>query len=165
MVVLLFTLRVRDSLWIPGLLVAGAGQALRIWAAGTISKHQALTEAGPYAFSRNPLYVGTVLMAYGLTLAMRDALLFFLIIPPLCLYYVLLVRTEERALESRFGEAYRSYLEATPRWLGLPGKERVPASGRFLWRQVLKNREQWVALRSAAVVLWLFLVSLWRSVL
>src|ERR1700733_11921811 len=56
------------SLWIGGV-VAAAGALLRIWAAGHIEKGKSLARGGPYAFTRNPLYLGSLVMATGVMLA------------------------------------------------------------------------------------------------
>ena len=54
-----------------GLPVAVCGLLLRAWAAGHVRKDQSLTTCGPYAFVRNPLYLGTLLVAAGFALASR----------------------------------------------------------------------------------------------
>src|SRR5690606_11506294 len=54
---------------LAGAALAAAGIALRAWAAGTIVKNAVLTTTGPYAHTRNPLYVGSFLLGLGLALA------------------------------------------------------------------------------------------------
>ncbi|HZD05008.1 MAG TPA: methyltransferase, partial [Longimicrobiales bacterium] len=58
----------------PALLATGAGLAavglaVRAWAAGFIHKERELTTAGPYAYTRNPLYLGSFLVGIGVTVA------------------------------------------------------------------------------------------------
>ena len=53
------------------------GLLLRAWAAGCLAKNQRLATGGPYAFTRNPLYIGTLLVALGLTIAARNPYLAF----------------------------------------------------------------------------------------
>ena len=60
----------RDSLMVGGVL-AVLGEMIRIWASGHIQKTLSLATGGPYAHTRNPLYVGSVLMALGLLIAAR----------------------------------------------------------------------------------------------
>ncbi|MEP6960842.1 MAG: isoprenylcysteine carboxylmethyltransferase family protein, partial [Acidobacteriota bacterium] len=55
-----------------GLALALAGLLLRAWAAGHLEKNQALAESGPFAYVRNPLYIGTLITAAGLTWASRS---------------------------------------------------------------------------------------------
>ena len=56
----------RDWVW-PGLAVLATGEAIRCWAAGHLAKNSELVTAGPYAFVRNPLYLGRLLIFSGLT--------------------------------------------------------------------------------------------------
>jgi protein-S-isoprenylcysteine O-methyltransferase Ste14 len=76
-----------------------------------------LLERGPYAFTRNPMYVGELLLwlgqalFYGSAAVLAGGVL-------LSLAMIRLIRREERALEARFGERYRDYLRRVPRWLG-----------------------------------------------
>jgi protein-S-isoprenylcysteine O-methyltransferase Ste14 len=77
-------------------------------------------EHGPYAFTRNPMYVGELLLwagqaiLYGSVAVLGGGVLLFLAM------HVALIPREERALEARFGERYRDYLGRVPRWLGRP---------------------------------------------
>ena len=68
LIFLIFMHPSRSSLWIGGLL-AFAGGTIRIWAAGHIEKGKSLAQGGPYALTRNPLYLGSFLMALGVLIA------------------------------------------------------------------------------------------------
>lgn len=57
--------------WAIGLVVAGLGIAVRSWAAGYLIKSKALITGGPYAYVRNPLYLGRVLVGTGMCIAVR----------------------------------------------------------------------------------------------
>jgi protein-S-isoprenylcysteine O-methyltransferase Ste14 len=57
--------------WGVGLIVAGLGIAIRSWAAGYLIKSKALITGGPYAYVRNPLYLGRVLIGTGMVIATR----------------------------------------------------------------------------------------------
>src|SRR5262249_11688422 len=67
----------RRSLWIGGL-IASAGAVLRIWAAGHLEKGNMLAQGGPYALTRNPLYLGSFFMAVGILIAGQG---YWLLIP------------------------------------------------------------------------------------
>src|SRR4051794_17258035 len=58
---------------LTGVPVSIGGLLLRAWAAGHLAKNQQLAQHGPYAFTRNPLYIGTLLVAFGLVIAGRSA--------------------------------------------------------------------------------------------
>src|SRR6478609_6950276 len=54
-----------------GLVVSVLGLALRAWAAGHLEKNRTLADGGPYAYTRNPLYIGTLTVALGFVIASR----------------------------------------------------------------------------------------------
>jgi protein-S-isoprenylcysteine O-methyltransferase Ste14 len=91
------------------------GIAVRAAASGHIRKNRELTTTGPYAYTRNPLYLGSILIAVGFVLAARNwwialgALLMFGII------YVPVIRDEETYLRSTF-PGYREYAASVPRF-------------------------------------------------
>ncbi len=120
----------RSFFW--GVVFALLGEALRVWGVGysgvtTRRDHVVaprLTTAGPYAFVRNPLYVGNCVTAFGFYVAAcggldwgaRIALLLLL----LGFYggvYGLIVPLEEAYLLDTFGESFRRYCQVVPRWL------------------------------------------------
>src|SRR5271156_6257967 len=98
-----------SALIIPGLAVRGL-------ASGHVQKNEQLTTTGPYAYTRNPLYLGSLIMAVGFAVAGRNwwvggiLILFFLAI------YVPVIRGEELFLSSRFPE-FEAYCQAVPRLL------------------------------------------------
>ncbi len=113
-----------------GLPLAFAGEAVRMWAVGysgvttrgdTVSA-PALVTAGPYAYVRNPLYVGNVMTAAGFALAftgknsapMRFALVGGSLAAMLGVYAII-VPHEEKYLRATFGEAFDDYVERVPR--------------------------------------------------
>src|SRR6185369_12486626 len=57
--------------WGIGLVVAGLGVAVRSWAAGYLIKSKALITGGPYAYVRNPLYLGRVMIGTGMCIAVQ----------------------------------------------------------------------------------------------
>ncbi len=103
------------------------GIAVSVWAALAFRAHNttirpdrgadALIEDGPYAWSRNPIYLGEVAALIGAALAFNR--LTFLIAAPLFAFAVdrLAIRREETYLARRFGEAYQQYTARTRRWL------------------------------------------------
>jgi protein-S-isoprenylcysteine O-methyltransferase Ste14 len=75
---------------------------------------------GPYRLSRNPMYLGELVLWLGWALFYGSVA----VLLGFCLWLVefrfVIVPREERALEARFGEPYRAYRARVPRWLGLP---------------------------------------------
>ena len=108
-----------------GALVVAAGEALRLWAVhhiGSISRTRSdrlgpLVSSGPFAFIRNPLYVGNILVWVGVAIAAQLVWFAPVAIVLLALEYHAIVRWEEGLLAERIGEPYRQYLARVPRWL------------------------------------------------
>jgi protein-S-isoprenylcysteine O-methyltransferase Ste14 len=76
-----------------------------------------IVTAGPFRFTRNPLYLGVTLIYSGLTLASNSWWGFVLLVPVLLLIHFGVVVREERYLERKFGESYRLYRERVRRYL------------------------------------------------
>ena len=96
-----------------GLPLVGAGEALRIWAAGHLHKTRELTISGPYARLRHPMYAGTLLIATALCL-MADGLVAAVAIPLLFVfffayYFPYKEAPRGRRLGRRHGEAFSAY--------------------------------------------------------
>lgn len=100
----------------PGILVCFAGASLRFWASGYLRKDSRPAVGGPYAFVRNPLYLGTYLMAVGTALATRNLWLFLVITLLFAGVYHFIILDEEEKLDRIFGEPYSRYREAVPRF-------------------------------------------------
>jgi len=81
-----------------GLPLSACGLTLRAWAAGHLAKDQRLATSGPYAFTRNPLYLGTLLAALGLAVAGRSPALALLFTALFALVYLPAIELEEQHL-------------------------------------------------------------------
>src|SRR5262245_40875172 len=90
-----------ESLWL-GLPLAAGGLLVRAWAAGCLAKNQQLATSGPYAYTRNPLYLGTLLVAAGLVIAARSAWLGILFAAVFLLIYLPVIELEEQHLRRLF---------------------------------------------------------------
>ena len=113
--VLFFVLgRPRPLTLIIGGAVALSGIVLRAWAVGYLRKNDVLATAGPYAYTRNPLYLGSFLIGLGFTIA-AGRLVLGLVFAALFLgIYVPVMRVESATLAELFGETYRRYAEGAP---------------------------------------------------
>src|SRR5262245_23895638 len=85
-----------------GLPVSVAGLLQRAWATGHLEKNIRLAESGPYAYVRNPLYLGTLLVAAGLVIASRRWLLAALFAAVFALVYLPVIELEEQHLGELF---------------------------------------------------------------
>ncbi|MGD0497814.1 MAG: isoprenylcysteine carboxylmethyltransferase family protein [Bryobacteraceae bacterium] len=125
-------------------LLAGApvsvlGLALRAWAAGCLAKDRELATGGPYAYTRNPLYIGTLVVAAGLVIAARSATLGALFAAVFALVYLPVIQNEEQHLRRLFPE-YAGYAARVPAlWPRLTPAERTRNPFRF--SLYLRNQE------------------------
>jgi protein-S-isoprenylcysteine O-methyltransferase Ste14 len=102
---------------IAGAIVALPGLALRAWASGHLRKNSALATTGPYAYTRNPLYLGSSLMGVGFTIASGRWFLGFVFAALFLGIYVPVMRVESATLAELFGESYQKYAQAVPLFL------------------------------------------------
>ncbi len=77
----------------------------------------ALVTKGPYAYSRNPVYVGLTAVYLGLIVVFDIVWGFFFLIPLLASVHFLVIMREEDYLEEKFGQKYRDYKKSVRRWL------------------------------------------------
>ena len=76
-----------------------------------------LVQDGLFAVSRNPMYLGMVLVVLGVALLLRGAVPFVVPVVLAVVLYVRFIRFEEQALEHTFGDDYRAYKARVRRWL------------------------------------------------
>lgn len=113
-----------------GALILAAGLALDVAAVLTMARHRAnvlphraataLVTTGPFALSRNPIYLGNTLVLAGFALAFAAPWFLAAAAAEAWLVTRLAIRREEAHLQARFGAAWTDYASRTPRWLGLP---------------------------------------------
>lgn len=85
-----------------GIILIIIGLGIRSWAAGMIHKNKVLTNTGPYALCRHPLYVGSLLLALGFALIINDLLLWIFLAAIIVLVYIPKIRQEETLLQRLF---------------------------------------------------------------
>jgi protein-S-isoprenylcysteine O-methyltransferase Ste14 len=152
--------RPRPAMLLVGSALGLLGEAVRVWASGHIEKTRALATGGPYAHSRNPLYVGSLLLALGVAVASASVWVMVAVAAYFLAFYPAVMREEAAFLEGRFGTAYREWAAAVPLFLPrlTPGG---PRASRFAWARVKMNREWQAALALPAVVALLYARGRW----
>jgi protein-S-isoprenylcysteine O-methyltransferase Ste14 len=133
------------------------GLVLRAWAAGCLAKNQQLATGGPYAYTRNPLYLGTLLVAAGLVTASRNIGLGILFIAVFLLIYLPVIQLEEQHLRNLFPE-YAPYAERVPALWPRLTPSHTRNSNPFRAALYLKNQEYQAGAAFGAGMLFL----LWR---
>ena len=127
---------------------------LRTAASGHVKKNQEVTSSGPYSYTRNPLYLGSIILVIGFGVASRNLWLATALIMIFVALYLPVIRAEEDFLRSRFPE-FSDYAQRVPRIIPrlAAGDSRSEFSG-ALYR---KHREYNAALGSVGMMILLIL--------
>jgi protein-S-isoprenylcysteine O-methyltransferase Ste14 len=123
-----------------GMALAVLGEAIRLWASGHIEKTERLATGGPYAHTRNPLYVGSALLALGVAVASASPFVVLAVAAYFAVLYPPVIREESAFLAARFPEEYAAWARDVPGFLPRP-RPAGPRASRFDWSRVRKNRE------------------------
>jgi Phospholipid methyltransferase len=130
------------------------GVALRAYASGYVTKNTELTVTGPYAYTRNPLYLGSMLIAFGFAVAAHSWWVALALAILFTLIYLPTIRSEEEFLRAHFSR-YEEYAERVPRlfprlWRTRPGVPAVTSPG-FSGALYRQHREYNAALGSICI--------------
>lgn len=149
---------------LSGVPVMLLGELIRTWASGFIKKDEALAQEGPYALSRNPLYLGNFFIGLGFSIMAGNLMLlvFFLII--FTLIYNVTIRNEEEKLIDKFGDIFLEYKRRVPVFFPIPAFLKSPLSpplkrrfeGGFAldWRLIIQHREHhtWLGIVGCIII-------------
>ncbi|MFN0100354.1 MAG: methyltransferase family protein [Gemmatimonadaceae bacterium] len=112
--------------WV-GLVVLAAGVLLALWSLLSLRAAQtpvepwkatrSIVDRGPYAFTRNPIYLAFAIVVLGAGLWIDRFAVVVMVVPALLVTDRVIVRREERYLTRKFGEAYLSYRQRVRRWI------------------------------------------------
>jgi protein-S-isoprenylcysteine O-methyltransferase Ste14 len=132
------------------------GLWLRAYAAGYVKKNRELTQTGPYAYTRNPLYLGSMLLAAGFALALLSWPVALVLAIGFIAIYVPVIASEERFLRATFPD-FDDYCRRVPRLIPrLIPKSRSKdesANGAFSFALYLRHREYNAAIGAALLYL------------
>lgn len=148
----------RESL-LAGAAICVPGLALRALASGHVQKNTCLTITGPYAFTRNPLYLGSLVLAGGFAVAARSWWVALVIVALFVIVYLPVVLAEERFLRERFpefAEYERRVPRFVPRWASAEARK-----GRFSSQLYWKHREYNAVLGAFAMMAALAVKMVW----
>lgn len=143
---------------VAGAIIAALGLLIRAWASGHLKKNQELTTSGPYAHTRNPLYLGTFIMGSGIALASGAWWFAALYVALYLLIYLPVMIAEAETLKQLFAGEYPNYSRevplfvprATPYQSGKSGA--VTGAQQFAWSQYRKHREYRAVIGVAAAL-------------
>jgi protein-S-isoprenylcysteine O-methyltransferase Ste14 len=133
---------------IAGIVVALLGQGLRIITIGYEYIERGgknrqvyaskLVQGGVFAHCRNPLYVGNILLAIGISMVVHSLVFYLSVLPLVALVYISIVSAEEEFLISKFGNEYKQYCKRVNRWVPhWNGWRHSIANMKFNWGRVL----------------------------
>ncbi len=153
----------RLSSLILGGIVALLGIWMRAYASGYVNKNESLATGGPYAFTRNPLYLGSVVIGLGFAIAARSWWIAVAMVAMYLAIYIPVIRGEEAFLRSRFPE-FSEYSAQVPRLFPrlTPAQVGTPSGGSFSSALYRKHRE-YNALIGTLAMLAVLLFKLLRS--
>ena len=134
-------------IWPLGIGIALLGASIRLWGTKHIGrrmpwvkkKEKILIKTGPYAMVRNPLYIGNLFIATGLSIVSELIWMVPFVILYLLIFYHLVVLHEERKLSERWGGEYATYMKEVPRWIPRVNHLQRAKEGGFEWRDALRS--------------------------
>ncbi len=139
------------------LAVCAAGLLLRAWAAGHLRKDKELTISGPYRYTRNPLYLGNVLIGVAVITASRSLWVAILLFCYFLLFYPALIKKEKEKMERLFSREYGEYRKRVPSFFPSLKPVSSEEKRRCSWKVYWENRE-WRAL-AGSLVIWIALLA------
>jgi protein-S-isoprenylcysteine O-methyltransferase Ste14 len=162
-----FLWRARPEWWALGIgsAVALSGVWIRAISSGHVKKNEELATTGPYAYTRNPLYFGSIVIALGFALAALRWEIAMALVFMFAAIYIPVIRGEEQFLSGHFAN-YSDYCLRVPRLLPrltpgpTPDSQRSSGFSRELY---LKHREYNALLGTLAVIAALVAKRIWLS--
>jgi protein-S-isoprenylcysteine O-methyltransferase Ste14 len=147
-----------------GLFLIIVGEMIRIWAAGHLQKNEVLTTSGPYAYVKNPLYIGSIFITAGFCILADNIYLLTAAVFMFCFHYIpYKKKIEGDRLKKIFGSRYEDYDEKVPeylpRWTPY-SEEKVP------WRlkNFIENSEEGILLMIIAGIVLVLSRPFWGSI-
>jgi protein-S-isoprenylcysteine O-methyltransferase Ste14 len=136
---------------IGGIVVAFIGEAIRFWGVGHASYETRVTGSvgasrlvvtGPFAYVRNPLYVGNILLYTGFAIMANRPWLVLLTAAWFIFQYMMIVSREEEFLAGKFGEEYEAYRRAVPRFFPRTTPYQPGRDGTIAWEVAVRSERR-----------------------
>lgn len=142
---------------LASLVLVVPGVWLRAYAAGYVRKNAELTFTGPYAYTRNPLYLGSMMIAFGFAVAAASWIILVALAVLFAAIYIPTIQSEESYLREHFA-GFDEYAAKVPRLLPRLTPAEFPANenasgGRFSWQQWQHHREYNALMGAGAIYL------------
>jgi len=125
-----------------GAILMVLGELTRLWALSFMErKGTRLAMSGPFAFSRNPLYVGNFFLGFGVIVIAANWIIAVLFLIGYSLIYLGTIRQEEKELKERFGQVYEDYCQNVPRLFPRLTPYAAPEKTAFDWNRIVRHHE------------------------
>lgn len=142
-----------------GAILVIPGLVIRALASGHVRKNEALATSGPYAYTRNPLYLGSLLIGIGFAIAARSWWVGAILVAMFFAIYMPVIRGEETFLREKFAD-FDEYARRVPRMFPrFTVASSVDDTGGFSMDLYLKHRE-WNALLGAAAIVCILILKM-----
>lgn len=140
------------------------GEVIRTWASGFIKKAKEVAQEGPYALTRNPLYLGTFFIGLGFSLISNNPVILILFLIIFSFVYSVTIKNEEKELAGKFGDPYIAYKMSVPVFfpgisciLSLPSlilHSNRAGEASFDWQLVKKHKEfhAWIGIIGVIII-------------
>jgi len=160
--VVLFFSRPTPRSILVGSLLGVFGLWIRAYAAGYLHKQEVLTVTGPYAYTRNPLYLGSAILASSVAIATHSWISASVLILYFSVFYSMVMQREAQELRLRHGASFDEYARAVPLFIPRLTAVKLPgdSAGSFSFAQYKKNHEWQAAV--GFLFLLLVLLAIWR---
>jgi protein-S-isoprenylcysteine O-methyltransferase Ste14 len=149
---------------VVGVLLIALGEGVRIWAAGHLQKNEILTVTGPYAYVKNPLYIGSILIATGFCILADNIYFLAAVTFMFCFHYIpYKKKMEGDRLKKIFGSRYEEYDEKVPEYI--PQWTRF-SDERSSWRfrNFIENSEEGILLLILFGILVILTRPFWNAI-
>ena len=141
------------------LLLVVPGLLLRAYASGYVKKNAELAVTGPYAYTRNPLYLGSMMMAFGFAAASRNLWITIALVLLFLVIYAPTIYSEEQYLRSAFPN-FEGYAKQVPRLLPRLTPARLQGSGGFS-SELYRKHHEYNSILGACAVYAVLVATLW----
>jgi len=147
-----------------GIILISLGEGIRIWAAGHLQKNESLTVTGPYAYVKNPLYIGSILITIGFCILADNIYLLAAATLAFCFHYIpYKKRVEGDRLRKIFGSQFEDYDQKVPDYI----PRRTPYSTQknpWRFRDFVENSEEGIVLLNVIGILLILSRPYWGSI-
>lgn len=147
-----------------GMILIFLGEGIRTWAAGHLQKNEILTVTGPYAYVKNPLYIGSILITAGFCILADNIYLLAIAMFMFCFHYIpYKKKMEGDRLRKIFGERFEDYDEKVPDYI----PRRTPYSKEkvsWQFRHFIENSEEGILVLNVVGILLILSRPYWGSI-